>query len=147
MRALVQRVLNASVSIEGKLTSSIERGLLIFLGIHKEDRLEDTSWLANKLISLRIFSDEADKMNLSIKEIGGSMLVVSQFTLYADCSSSRRPEFTQAAPPPLAQPIYEKFVAELQQEVPVQTGQFGAKMAISLINDGPVTFLIEGKRL
>lgn len=144
MRIVVQRVLEASVVVDGKVCGSIGKGLLAFLGVHKDDQPEDTLWMVNKLVSLRIFEDEQEKMNLSVKDVQGQILVISQFTLYGNCNSGRRPDFLQAAPPPVAIPIYEKFVSEVKKELgDVQTGQFGAYMKVSSVNDGPVTITIE----
>lgn len=144
MRLLIQRVKEAQVTVSGHVVGAIGPGLLIFLGIHRDDRAETTSWLVNKLVSLRIFADAMGKMNLSVKETGGAALVVSQFTLYGSCLNGRRPDFIETAPPAQAEPIYEKFITELRRELPmVQTGQFGAYMEVSLVNDGPVTFLID----
>jgi len=144
MKLVVQRVKEASVTIENQVHSSIKRGLLIFLGVHKEDSADKIPWLLNKLIHLRIFSDAQDKMNLSLKEIEGEALVVSQFTLYADCKNGRRPDFMQSAGGKLAETLYLTFVDALKKEIKsVQTGQFGEKMDINLINEGPVTIILE----
>ena len=144
MRILLQRVKEASVSVEGKLCGSIEQGLLVFLGIKREDKPETTAWLVNKMVHLRLFADSEGKMNLSLKDMGGAALIVSQFTLYGNCLNGRRPDFMASAPPEMAKPLYEKFIAEVKQEIlQVQTGIFGAYMEVALINDGPVTFLIE----
>ena len=147
MRILVQRVKEAKVSIDQKLHSQIGAGLLVFLGIHKEDQATQIPWLINKLVNLRIFSDQEGKMNCSVKEVGGSILLVSQFTLYGNCLSGRRPDFIQAAPPAIAEPLYQQFIDKLSLEIKdLQTGVFGAEMQIGLINDGPVTFLIEPEK-
>jgi D-tyrosyl-tRNA(Tyr) deacylase len=147
MRLLIQRVQKAQVLIQKELYSEIGSGLLVFLGIHKEDLPDQIAWLVNKLVHLRIFEDEEGKMNRSIKEIKGQILVVSQFTLYGNCLSGRRPDFIQAASPIIAQPLYEQFIQQLNQEIEeIQTGVFGAEMQISLINDGPVTFLLESDK-
>lgn len=144
MRILIQRVAEASVSVEGQVCGAIGKGLLIFLGIHREDKPEAAAWLASKALGLRLFADAEGKMNLSLKEIGGEALVVSQFTLYGNCLNGRRPDFIQSAQPDIAIPLYEKFVNEIKRELgSVQTGKFGAYMEVSLVNDGPVTFLIE----
>lgn len=146
MRILVQRVLKASVTVEGSVIGEIENGALVLLGIHKDDVPEQTAWLANKLINLRMFKDVDDKMNLSLLDIKGSLLIVSQFTLYGNCVSGRRPDFFDAASPPKAKDLYEKFIQELRQDIPhVATGSFGADMQVSLLNDGPVTFVIDAK--
>lgn len=144
MRLLIQRVLEAKVLINKQVYSQIGSGLLVLLGIHKDDDDSQIKWLVNKLVHLRIFSDEEGKMNRSIKEINGQILVVSQFTLYGNCLNGRRPDFIQAAMPSIAESLYQQFVEQLRQEIgKVQTGLFGAEMQISLTNDGPVTFLIE----
>jgi D-aminoacyl-tRNA deacylase len=144
MRILVQRVNKASVSIEGEVCGSINKGLLVFFAVHKEDVPETTSWLTQKLLNLRIFPDDQDKMNLSLKEIQGEVLIVSQFTLYGDCSKGRRPAFINSAPPEIASNIYNQFVTEVKKELGnVQTGMFAAKMEVQLINDGPATFILE----
>jgi len=144
MRAVVQRVLEANVSIDGAVCGSIGKGLLVLLGVHKEDQPDDTTWLVNKLIGLRIFEDQHGKMNLSLQDVAGEMLVISQFTLYGNCANGRRPDFLNAAPPATAIPIYEKFVDEVKKELgKVQTGRFGAYMKVSLVNDGPVTIIVE----
>lgn len=147
MRLLIQRVQEARVLIQKQLYSEIGSGLLVLLGIHKEDDASQIKWLINKLVHLRIFGDKEGKMNLSVKDIGGQILVVSQFTLYGNCLNGRRPDFIHAAPPSIALPLYQQFIDQLSQEVPqVQTGVFGAEMQIALINDGPVTFLIESDK-
>lgn len=147
MRLVIQRVREASVTIEQKLYSAIGHGLLVFLGIHHEDGVPQIKWLINKLVHLRIFSDERGKMNRNVKEIEGEVLVVSQFTLYGNCLNGRRPDFIQAAPPSIAQALYQQFIEQLRQEIQVvRTGEFGADMQVALINDGPVTFLIESEK-
>lgn len=147
MRLVIQRVREASVTIEQNLYSAIGPGLLVFLGIHHEDGMPQIKWLINKLVHLRIFSDEQGKMNRNVKEIEGEVLVVSQFTLYGNCLNGRRPDFIQAAPPSIAQALYQQFIEQLRQEIQVvQTGEFGADMQVALINDGPVTFLIESEK-
>ncbi len=145
MRLLVQRVKEASVKVEHKICGKIGIGLLVFVGMRHNDTVENAKWLAQKLVGLRIFRDEEDKMNLSVQDVQGKLLVISQFTLYGDCSKGRRPAFTGAALPEEALALYEKFISLLEKEMghPVQTGIFGAPMEVSLINDGPVTFLIE----
>jgi D-tyrosyl-tRNA(Tyr) deacylase len=144
MKLVIQRVLQAHVHIQQSLFSSIGPGLLVFIGIHQQDTLDQIRWCVNKLIHLRIFSDENGKMNKSIKESQGELLIVSQFTLYGNCLNGRRPDFIQAASPSLALPLYQQFVDEVKKEMEsVKTGQFGADMQISLVNDGPVTFVIE----
>ncbi len=144
MRAVVQKVKSASVTVEERVTGAIQAGLLVLLGIHKEDTPDKTAWLVQKLIHLRIFSDTQGKMNRSVLDISGEILVVSQFTLYGNCNSGRRPDFLEAARPEIAKPIYEKFVSEIVAEMgKVQTGEFGAMMEVSLINDGPITLILE----
>lgn len=145
MRILIQRVKKAKVDVENKTVGEINSGLLVFLGIKKEDDLESAIYLKHKLVNLRIFSDENDKMNLSIKDVKGEILVVSQFTLYGDCSKGRRPSFDETEDPILAKKLYEEFIDLLKKDIPVKTGIFGAKMEVFLINDGPLTFLIESK--
>ncbi|MCH9634224.1 MAG: D-aminoacyl-tRNA deacylase [Chlamydiae bacterium] len=144
MRILIQRVTQASVTIHHKLHAEIGPGLLVFLGIHKEDQLHQASWLAEKCTHLRLFNDPQDKMNLSIRDTSGEILIVSQFTLYGTCLKGRRPEFTQSARGDQALELYEGFISEIKKLHPkVKTGQFGADMKVQLTNDGPVTFLIE----
>lgn len=146
MKIVVQRVKQASVEAEGNSVGKIGKGLLILFGVHKEDVSDNTLWLVNKVLNLRIFEDGAGKMNLSVKDVQGEVLVVSQFTLYANCTNGRRPDFIESAPPEKAIPLYEKFVAEVKAELgQVQTGIFGAYMQVSLINDGPVTIILETK--
>ncbi|MEY2828729.1 MAG: hypothetical protein RIQ33_587 [Bacteroidota bacterium] len=147
MKAVIQRVLNASVEINQQVSSSINNGYLILLGIANEDTADDIEWLANKIINLRIFADENGLMNLSIKQIGGEILLVSQFTLFAQTKGSNRPSFINAAKPDIAIPIYEKFITTLETkfEKKIRTGVFGADMKISSINDGPVTIIIDTK--
>ena len=143
MKAVIQRVLSASVSVDGKEVGSINRGLLIFIGVAKDDNSADLDYLVKKTVGLRIFKDQDSNMNLSIKDVGGEALVVSQFTLCANTNKGRRPSFTNAAPPEVADSIYQQYCKKLQEEnVSVQTGQFGAMMEVKLINDGPVTILL-----
>jgi D-aminoacyl-tRNA deacylase len=147
MRAVIQRVLEASVTIDGDQTARIGRGILVLLGVGAEDTEEDARYLAEKTGYLRIFPDEADKMNLSILDIGGEILVVSQFTLYGDCRKGRRPSYAGAAPPDMAKSLYESFVRELQKLTPkVDTGRFQEMMQVFLINDGPVTLLLDSRK-
>ncbi len=148
MRALIQRVKKASVTIEGKIFSEIEQGLLILLGIEAADTQEDIDWLAGKIARLRIFSDENEAMNLSVQDINGDCLVVSQFTLHANTKKGNRPSFINAAKPEIAIPLYEKFVFQLENETNrnVRTGRFGDMMEVALINDGPVTIWIDSKK-
>ena len=144
MKALIQRVKKASVTIDGKLYSSINRGMLIFLGVEKEDSIENAQKLAEKLVKLRIYEDENDKMNLSVSDISGELLVVSQFTLAGSCKKGTRPSFDNAAKQDTAKKLYEDFVNFISQyNLPVKTGKFQAMMDIELINDGPVTFMVE----
>lgn len=147
MRTVIQRVSQASVTIEGTEKSRIGWGLLILLGIEAEDTSEDLQWLCKKISTLRIFSDEAGLMNLSIQDIAGEIIVVSQFTLFASTKKGNRPSFIRSARPETAIPLYEQFVETLRQESsrPVKTGEFGADMKVSLLNDGPVTILIDSK--
>lgn len=147
MRALIQRVKKASVTIEGELFSSIDQGLLVLLGIEDADTQEDIDWLAGKISRLRIFSDENNAMNLSVQDVDGACIVVSQFTLHANTKKGNRPSFIRAAKPDIAIPLYEKFILQLEKETgtKVATGSFGAMMDIELINDGPVTIWIDSK--
>ncbi len=147
MRALVQRVSRASVTVDGRVTGAIARGLLVLLGATHDDGEADARWLAAKLASLRIFADDAGKMNRDVREAGGGALVVPQFTLYGDARRGRRPEFTAAARPELAEPLYERFCALLAAEgVTVERGVFRAHMDVELVNDGPVTLALESPR-
>lgn len=148
MRVVLQRVKEASVTVEGNIISKIARGYLILLGIEAEDTQEDIDWLVRKTINLRVFSDENGAMNLSIKEVNGDIIVVSQFTLHASTKKGNRPSFIKAARPEIAIPLYEKFIASLENELgkKIQTGEFGAMMNVSLINDGPVTIFIDSKQ-
>ena len=144
MKAVVQRVKNASVTIEDKLYSSIEQGYLILFGAEKGDTKEQAEWLANKVSVLRCFSDENGKMNLSIQDIKGEMLIVSQFTLCADIKKGTRPSFDNAMNPDEAKELYEYFVSKVKENnIPVKTGVFGAHMEVRILNDGPVTFVIQ----
>lgn len=144
MRAVIQRVLRASVTVDGAVVGEIARGWLVLLGVAPADTAEQVKWMADKVANLRAFDDAGGKMNLSVLDVSGSVLVVSQFTLYGDCLKGRRPSFTGAAPPAVAEPLYERFVAELRMlAVPVATGRFGADMKVELVNDGPVTFVLD----
>lgn len=144
MKIVVQRVSQAKVEVEGKTVGAIGPGVVVLIGITHDDTTNQAIWLANKLINLRIFEDVQGKINQSILEINGQALIISQFTLYADCSGGRRPSFTQAARPELAKQLYEKFIEEVQKGgVKVQAGIFGAEMQVSLLNDGPVTLILE----
>lgn len=144
MRALVQRVSQASVEVDGEVTGRIGRGFLVLLGVTHSDGRPEADWLANKIAGLRVFDDEAGKMNLALADVGGAVLVVSQFTLYGDARKGRRPDFLQAARPEQAEPLIEYFVEKLQaQGLTVETGRFRAIMAVSLVNDGPVTLWLD----
>lgn len=148
MIAVIQRVSRASVEIDAETRASIGQGLLVLVGVEDADTAEDIDWLANKVVGLRIFNDEAGVMNVSVKENGGDVIVVSQFTLHASTKKGNRPSYLNAAKPPVAIPIYEGFVKAMAAALgkPVQTGEFGADMKVALINDGPVTILIDSKR-
>ncbi len=147
MRAVIQRVKSASVYVEGRLSGKIGSGLLVLVGVGKGDGESDVSFMASKLPTLRIFEDGSGKFNLSLKEIKGEILVVSQFTLYGDCSKGRRPSFTEAEEPAAAKNLYERLVLRLREEaISVQTGEFQAKMEVHLVNDGPVTLLLDSKK-
>jgi D-tyrosyl-tRNA(Tyr) deacylase len=147
MRAVIQRVKSAQVCVDGRVTGRIGEGLLVLLGVGKGDGEEDLSFLISKIPELRIFEDASGKFNLSLKEIDGEILIVSQFTLYGDCRKGRRPSFTEAEEPAIAMNLYEQFVSKLRQQgIPVQTGEFQAKMEVHLINDGPVTLLLDSKQ-
>lgn len=147
MRALIQRVREAKVTIEAETYSQIGTGLLVLLGIESADTEEDILWLAGKISKMRIFGDGAGQMNLSLSDINGEMLVVSQFTLHANTKKGNRPSFIRAARPEHAVPLYEKFISEMEMEIgkPVSTGKFGASMQVSLTNDGPVTIWIDSR--
>ena len=147
MRAVIQLVKEASVTVSESKTASIGPGLLVLLGIEEADNIEDVSWLAQKIARMRIFPDDDGKMNLSVQNVNGEILVVSQFTLHASTRKGNRPSFIQAAHPDIAQPLYENFVQELQQYCnhSIQTGEFGAMMEVELVNNGPVTILIDTK--
>ena len=145
MRAVIQRVRNASVNIKDETTAEINQGLLIFLGIEDNDDQDDIEWLSGKISRLRIFQDSAGLMNLSVQDIKGDALVISQFTLHSSTRKGNRPSFIKAAKPEIAIPLYEKFILQLENEIPgqVKTGEFGAYMQVSLLNDGPVTIIID----
>lgn len=147
MRIVIQRVSEASVKVEEKITGKIGKGLLIFLGIEDEDNQEDIDWLCRKLAKMRIFNDEEGLMNLSVQDIDGELLVVSQFTLHASTKKGNRPSFIRASKPHIAIPLYEKFVKvlEIRSGRSVATGEFGADMKVQLINDGPVTITMDSK--
>jgi D-tyrosyl-tRNA(Tyr) deacylase len=144
MRVVIQRVRRASVTVAGEVVGEIAAGWLVLLGVGPTDTTKQADWLAEKVANLRAFNDADGKMNLSVQDVNGSVLVVSQFTLYGDCQKGRRPGFSGAAPPAIAEPLYEAFVTALKMlGVPVATGRFGADMQVELVNDGPVTFVID----
>jgi len=143
MRAVVQRVSHAQVKVDGKVVGKIEKGYLVLLGVKEGDTTKEADFLANKVVNLRVVEDENDKMNLSIKDVGGEMLIVSQFTLYGDASHGNRPSFTEAARPEEANSLYEYFCDKVNKEVHVEKGIFQAEMKVELLNDGPVTILLE----
>jgi len=147
MKAVIQRVSYAKVEVENKIVGNIDKGLLVFVGIGNEDVIADLEWMAKKLIALRIFNDADDKMNLSISDVGGDLLIVSQFTLMADCKKGNRPSYIAAAPPTISEPLYNQFLEILKKQFPgkIETGIFGANMKITLLNDGPVTILLDSK--
>lgn len=146
MRAVVQRVSEASVKIDGEVKGSIGKGYMVLLGIEDIDEEVDLEYICDKITGLRVFEDEQGKMNLSIEDVSGSVLLISQFTLYGDARKGRRPSFIKAARPEKAIPLYEKAIERLGRTVPVETGEFGADMKVSLVNDGPVTILLDSKR-
>lgn len=147
MRAVVQRVSEAYVEVGGQETGRIGRGVLVLLGVGQGDELEDVRYLADKIAHLRIFPDAQDKMSLSVQDVGGGVLVVSQFTLYGDCRKGRRPSYTGAAPPERAEELYEAFVAQVRTySLPVATGRFQEMMMVHLVNDGPVTLLLDSRK-
>jgi len=145
MRALVQRVSKAYVEVNEKKISSIDKGLLVLLGVQDTDDQTDISWLSNKIIKMRLFEDDNGKMNQSIEDIKGQLLIVSQFTLHASIKKGNRPSFMAAAHPEIALPLYQTFVSECQKQIPTQTGQFGAMMQVGLVNDGPVTIWLDSR--
>ena len=148
MRAVIQRVSQAEVKVEAEIVGKINEGLLILLGVDKKDSEEDLRYLYEKITNLRIFEDKQDKMNLSIRDIQGQMLVVSQFTLYADCRKGRRPSFENAASPEIARMYYEKFIEMAKKDgFKTETGQFQAHMSVMLYNDGPVTIMLDSKKI
>jgi D-aminoacyl-tRNA deacylase len=147
MRAVLQRVSRAGVMVAGETIAQIQQGLLVLLGIERADTMENAQWLAEKIVGLRVFNDAEGKMNLDLAEVGGSILVVSQFTLYGDCRKGRRPSFVDAAPPETAIPLYEGFVQAVRAlGIPALTGRFGAMMEVDLVNDGPVTLIVDSKK-
>ena len=147
MRAVVQRVHESSVTVDGRITGRIGKGLLVLLGVSETDAEQDADYLAEKIVGLRCFTDDASKFNLSVRDVGGSVLAVSQFTLFGDCRKGKRPSFTEAARPELAIPLYERFVERVRAlGIEVQTGEFGAHMDVHLVNDGPVTLMLDSKK-
>jgi D-tyrosyl-tRNA(Tyr) deacylase len=147
MRVVLQRVSEASVKIDGKIKAAIDKGLLLLVGIEQDDNTEDVEWLCKKIVQLRIFNDTEDKMNLSVQDIDGDILIISQFTLHAQCKKGNRPSFIKAARPEQSIPLYESFIAEMEIQLgkAVGSGIFGADMKVELINDGPVTILFDSK--
>jgi D-tyrosyl-tRNA(Tyr) deacylase len=146
VRAVLQRVTEARVRVAGEVIGATGPGLLVLVGVTQSDTPEQARWLAEKIVGLRVFNDDDGKMNRSVADIGGGVLIVSQFTLYGDCRKGRRPSFIDAAPPEIAIPLYEAFIAAVRSEgVPVVTGRFGAMMQVELVNDGPVTLIVESK--
>ena len=147
MRAVVQRVTSASVAVDGRVVAAIEHGLLVLVGIAREDDATDTAYMANKIVGLRVFEDTDHRFNRSVRQVGGALLVVSQFTLCGDCRRGRRPSFHDAAPPAEAGAVYEALATALRAHgVPVQTGQFQAHMVVESVNDGPVTMLLDSSK-
>ena len=148
MRAVIQRVTRADVTVDGEVIGHIGHGFLVLLGVAADDQRQDAIAMASKIVGLRVFADDAGKMNRSLSEVGGAVLAVSQFTLLGDCRTGRRPSFVAAAPPELANRLYQEFIAEVRgQGIPVETGRFQADMQVSLVNDGPVTLLIDSRKL
>ena len=145
MKLVIQRVKSASVSIDGRVYNAIQQGLLLLVGVGPEDQQEDLDYAVRKIVNMRIFSDDEGKMNLSVKDIQGEILSVSQFTLFADTKKGNRPAFTGAAKPDMAEAFYQEFNKELAKEVSVETGVFGADMQVELVNDGPVTIILDTK--
>jgi D-tyrosyl-tRNA(Tyr) deacylase len=147
MIAVIQRVSSAAVEIKSQVKSKIEKGLLVFVGIEEADDATDIEWLSGKIVNLRIFNDNAGVMNVSVKDVGGEILIVSQFTLHASTKKGNRPSYIRAAKPEISIPMYEKFVARVAADLgkPVGTGEFGADMKVSLLNDGPVTIIIDSR--
>lgn len=145
MKLVIQRVKSASVSIDGRVYNAIQQGLLLLVGVGPEDQQEDLDYAVRKIVNMRIFSDDEGKMNLSVKDIQGEILSVSQFTLFADTKKGNRPAFTDAAKPDMAEAFYQEFNQELAKEVPVEAGVFGADMQVELVNDGPVTIILDTK--
>lgn len=147
MRAVIQRCGPARVEVGGEIVGSIDKGLVVLLGVGGEDKESDVDWLAAKVVNLRIFNDQDDKMNLSLADIGGEMLIISQFTLWGDCRKGRRPGFSSAAPPDVARSLYEKFIAQVQSlNIRTAQGVFQADMQVHLRNDGPVTMMLDSQK-
>ena len=147
MKLVIQRVKNAKVEVENKIVGEIDKGFMVLLGVKKGDTTKEADYLARKLCNLRVFEDENEKMNLSLKDVNGELLVVSQFTLYGDCRKGRRPSFSSAARPEVATKLYEEFIEKARKEnIVTKTGKFGAHMMVDLTNDGPVTILLESNR-
>jgi D-tyrosyl-tRNA(Tyr) deacylase len=147
MRAVIQRVSRAAVRIDGEIHGEITHGMVVLLGIRGGDAVSDLQWLAEKVVNLRIFEDQQGKMNRSLADIDGEMLIISQFTLYGDCRKGRRPGFSSAAPPEIAEPLYRRFIEEVKnRQVKVATGIFQAAMEVELVNDGPVTLLLDSEK-
>ncbi|MEF9991010.1 MAG: D-aminoacyl-tRNA deacylase [Romboutsia sp.] len=148
MRAVVQRVSSSKVTVDEAITGEISKGLLVLLGVTHEDSSSDVDYMIDKILNLRIFEDENDKMNLSLKDVGGELLVVSQFTLYGDCRKGRRPSFSSAAKPDMANELYEEFIEKAKAEgINIGTGKFAAHMMVELTNDGPVTMLLDSTKI
>jgi D-tyrosyl-tRNA(Tyr) deacylase len=147
MKAVIQRVSSCSVTIDNKVVANIQKGLLVLVGFEDADNNEDLNWLTSKIANLRIFGDQNDVMNLSLKEVGGDMIIVSQFTLHANTKKGNRPSYIKASKPETAIPLYEAFITQMETELgkKVQTGKFGADMKVALLNDGPVTIIIDTK--
>jgi D-aminoacyl-tRNA deacylase len=147
LKVVIQRVSSASVTIETKIAANIQSGLLVLVGIEDDDSQEDINWLSQKIINLRIFADDNGVMNLSVKDIEGELIIVSQFTLHASTKKGNRPSYIKASKPDIAIPMYEKFVKQMELELgkKIQTGKFGADMKVALVNDGPVTIIIDSK--
>lgn len=148
MRAVIQRVAEAQVTVAGRVTGTIQNGLLVLLAVEDADAAEDIEWLSGKIVRLRIFNDSTGVMNLSVQEVGGDVLLVSQFTLFASTKKGNRPSYSRSSRPEIAVPLYEQFIARLTADLgkPIATGEFGAHMEVSLVNDGPVTILIDSRQ-
>lgn len=147
MRAVVQKVSSSKVTVDGEIIGKIDQGLMVLLGVTHDDTSKDVDYMVDKVTNLRIFEDEEGKMNLSLKDIGGDVLAVSQFTLYGDARRGRRPSFSDAARPEVANPLYEEFIEKVKtQGINVETGKFGAHMMVDLTNDGPITILLESRK-